>query len=395
MGSRNVANQLTQWIQSGRVDLGSYLPPMRELASQFGVSLHTVGMAIKQLETQKLVECLPRQGAVVRARTVEEAFKPQIKQIAIIAPAPPDAPGLPHARIFWTTQIIHAMEQALFETGYATGLVSVPNEENAEAMVAARLDLFSSSLAGVLCFPNPFTPVMIPSVSELDRRQLPWIAVNRPGPDFNHNYVSADHQKAGRKVGGLFAECGFERVLLMAHNVELRLSDFEKITGFFQGYLGKGVSTQGLATVSCRGWEEADGYRVMRELLGRKQPPPQAIFTTGDLLAMGAIRALTEQGFRVPEDVSIVGTTGLPTSGNFHPPLAVVAQPMVEIGRSAALLLNEMISEGLSRAAPRRIPCKLILRESLKIPDSIKSKLEAEWKRDEKATDGAPEVVFN
>jgi LacI family transcriptional regulator len=367
-----VAKKLIDLIDSGSVAVGEALPPTRALASQFGVSLNTVQVALRELETLRMIDCSPRQRSVVKSASpiVEQPVRAETRQVAIIAAVPADR-VMQNSHAPWTSQIIHAMEQALFEAGYAAGLVSVPLEEVSEATIAARLDMFGSSLVGALCFPNPILP---PFTDELERRGLPWIALNRPSPDYNHNFVMADHHKAGRRVGRIFVECGFERVVLLGRDMT-GSSDLEKTVGFFQGYLESGASPQGIMPIACGGTEEADSYYVVQELLKGERPRPQAIFATGDYLAMGAIRAIQEAGLRVPDDISVLGATGLPASRIFRPPLSVVVQPTMEIGRNAAQLLHEMIDEGIFKCNPRRIPCRLILRESVKLPEALRRRL--------------------
>jgi LacI family transcriptional regulator len=182
----------------------------------------------------------------------------------------------------------------------------------------------------------------------------------------------------------LFAELGFERLLLLDMDPIHSLSDSEKITGVFQGYLGSGLPVDGIRAIHCGDVYESHGYQATRNAL-KEGFRPQGVFATGDLLAFGAIRALREAGIRVPEDVGVIGATGWPTSDQFDPPLSVLTQPMEEIGRTAAQLLMEMIREGTRKYAPRRMPCELILRESTKVPDAVKSRLEAELKRNKQS----------
>jgi DNA-binding LacI/PurR family transcriptional regulator len=374
MSSRNVANQLTQWIQSGQAAIGSYLPPTRQLASQFGVSLHTVGVALKQLETQRLVECRPRQGAMVRARTPEDAVEPQVRQIAVCVSNEHDWKMAPH-NSEWSWQIVHHLERELFDAGFSlTTLSSPPAPAGQEPGISLeqRLDRMGRTLCGAVCFSCPGAMEMI---EQLQQRDLPWVTINRPSRRITHNYVSADNLRGGWSAGRLFAECGFERVLLLSNNAARFASDAEKMTGVFQGYIESGAATEGLRIVPCDNFFEMDAYRTVKTLL-EEGYRPQGVFASGDYLAAGAIHALRDAGMRVPEEVSVIGATGLERSAHFDPPLSVVAQPMEELGRTAGRMLREMMSEGTRRYAPRRIECPLILRGSTSVlVDEARGKL--------------------
>ena len=86
------------------------------------------------------------------------------------------------------------------------------------------------------------------------------------------------------------------------------------------------------------------GYRAAASVLRER---PDAIHAGTDLMAEGVLRALRENGLRVPDDVAVVGFDGLPSARPTHPVLTTVVQPVVEVGRVAVhLLANEDDSLG-------------------------------------------------
>jgi DNA-binding LacI/PurR family transcriptional regulator len=80
-------------------------------------------------------------------------------------------------------------------------------------------------------------------------------------------------------------------------------------------------------------WSAASGYRIGHELAGR--PDVTAVFCANDHMALGLLRALSEQGRRVPEDISVIGFDDIPESAYFLPPLTTVRQDFGELGRRA------------------------------------------------------------
>jgi DNA-binding LacI/PurR family transcriptional regulator len=388
MVSQKVVHQLTQLIESGQAAVGSYLPSTRELASRFNVSQYTVGAALKTLEGMRLVECLPRQGAVVRART-PQSLEPSRKQVILYMHAELDWRKEAAEHYSWGGRITTYIEKELFEGGVS--MVMTPSQTLSEdgPTHGQRLDLLGSAVSGVIAFAR--TGGAVELIEQSKRRGLPWLLINRPSRNLVHNYITADNQGGGRRVGRLFAEMGFKRLLLLDMDPTQSLSDSEKLTGVFQGYLESGAPVDGIRAIHCGDVYESHGYQATRSVLAGGFRP-QGVFAAGDLLALGAIRALREAGMRVPEDVAVIGGTGWPTSDQFDPPLSVLAQPMEEIGRTAAQLLMEMIREGTRKYAPRRIPCELILRQSTKIPDSVKIALEPESKRADTENEIALEI---
>src|SRR6202012_351856 len=89
-------------------------------------------------------------------------------------------------------------------------------------------------------------------------------------------------------------------------------------------------------------WSARSGYETGKKLA--RMADVTAVFCSNDTIALGLIRALTEAGRRVPEDVSVVGFDDMPEAGYFLPPLTTVRQDFAELGRRALGTLIERIS---------------------------------------------------
>lgn len=105
------------------------------------------------------------------------------------------------------------------------------------------------------------------------------------------------------------------------------------------------------------------GYKGARELMKRPEPPT-AIFALNDRMAIGAIRYLKEAGYRVPDDVSVIGFDNIPLAESFEPPLTTISQPTLQMGQQAARLLFDLMKgyEPITRALV--LPAELIVRHS-------------------------------
>jgi LacI family transcriptional regulator len=108
----------------------------------------------------------------------------------------------------------------------------------------------------------------------------------------------------------------------------------------------------------------ADGERVMQRLIDSKSLP-EAIICVNDPTAIGAIKKLKQNGYKIPEDVAVVGFTETKTAELIEPQLTSVEQPTYEMGQIAAKLLLEQInSKGIF------IPQKIILNGKLNVRES-------------------------
>ncbi len=107
-----------------------------------------------------------------------------------------------------------------------------------------------------------------------------------------------------------------------------------------------------------------DGYNATQMLIKSKRKFT-AIFTAADVMAIGAIRALKDNGLRVPEDVSVMGFDGLELGSYLVPKLSTVEQSVHKMAvRSAEILLSK-IKEN-SPAVHEKVPFNILLRESTK-----------------------------
>ena len=105
------------------------------------------------------------------------------------------------------------------------------------------------------------------------------------------------------------------------------------------------------------------GYPYAKQLLAHKKPFT-ALFAYNDISAIGAIRAVQEEGLRVPQDISVLGFDDIPWAAFNTPSLTTVRQPLVKMGQIAAETVIGMIEENREHVAEIAIEPTLVVRES-------------------------------
>lgn len=106
------------------------------------------------------------------------------------------------------------------------------------------------------------------------------------------------------------------------------------------------------------------GYEAAKKLLATSTPFT-ALFSWNDVSAIGAMQAIRQAGYRVPEDISVIGFDDI-TAASFHQPaLTTIRQPLLDMGRIAArVLMNRIDNPTNSHPARVEVDPELIVRSS-------------------------------
>ena len=109
-------------------------------------------------------------------------------------------------------------------------------------------------------------------------------------------------------------------------------------------------------------------YKKMKELLREDKDfvMPTLFLADLDYIALGAMQALKEEGYRIPEDISVIGYDDVAACEVFEPPLTTVRVNRKDIGRLAMNRLLEKMSEKGDYYTSTQISSDLIERESVK-----------------------------
>jgi LacI family transcriptional regulator len=94
-------------------------------------------------------------------------------------------------------------------------------------------------------------------------------------------------------------------------------------------------------------------------------PKPTALFAANNFVAIGALRALKEGNYRIPEDIAVVAFDDIPLTFTIEPFLTVATQPAREMGKQAVRLLLARIKGDAERPSQEIIlPTGMIVRSS-------------------------------
>lgn len=137
----------------------------------------------------------------------------------------------------------------------------------------------------------------------------------------------------------------------------------ERADGFYKAIRKNGMSTS--RSIVHRLTPSVEGaYADMKELLAKNEPLAGCYFADNDLIAAGAAKALREAGYRIPQDIAIVGFDNMPICTYIEPALTTVHVPKQYMGRMAVQRLHELIGDPDSRPIKIEISTTLQKRKS-------------------------------
>lgn len=109
-------------------------------------------------------------------------------------------------------------------------------------------------------------------------------------------------------------------------------------------------------------------YEDMKRLLAASPKLPTAFFADNDIIAIGALRALKEAGYRIPQDISVIGFDDIPTCELMDPPLSSIRVPKQAIGKLAAKRLVELLQDDSGVRLKIEVRTDLVERASVAPP---------------------------
>lgn len=196
---------------------------------------------------------------------------------------------------------------------------------------------------------------------DLERLGVPTVLNGRPfDPQSGLFSVDSDNVGGARKAVDLLIARGARRIATITGPLDMAVGQ-DRLAGYRAALAEAGRTARACSV--CEGDFTVDGgAAAMRRLLDA-EPGLDAVFVASDLMAIGALRTLTEAGRKVPDDVAVVGFDDAGEAQLAVPPLTTVRQPLEELGRTMTRVLLARVS-GAAVEARTVLPTELVHRAS-------------------------------
>ncbi len=352
--SLKIAETIARWFESGKYRPGDRFPSDQELAREFEVNHVTVRTAVKRFVTAGLLERRVGAGTIVR----DPKLAPATRGIGSAVTNHGVALSIPDATHSFFGEILRAVEGALLGTGRPllfghTWELGQREEQVIDAWMQQGIRL-------MILTPPVLDPAFYRTIVA---RGIRLVFVDRRIDGLDVPSITSRDQHGMADVVKHLVASGHRRLVHLGGPATIWTGRIRR-EAFAQATRDEGLSPQDAETVSA-GFFIEDGHRATLALLDTG-PPPDALLAANDPAAVGAIRALNERGFRVPEDVSVTGFGDTDLGRNFG--LTTVRQFPDRMGAEAVRLILEQPAPGAADSI--ELAPELVLRSSTAAPRS-------------------------
>ena len=216
-------------------------------------------------------------------------------------------------------------------------------------------------------------------ISDLLDKGPPFVLLYRRRRDAKTDFVGIDNEHGIREAMKHLIELGHRRIAFV-HGPEGSTSVEERFAAYRAVVDEEGLSAE--ANLVFQGDYSIEGGLQAGKFFLEQDPRPTAVLASNDFSALGVVEAAGKLGYRVPEDVSVVGYDDIFIAGMPQVQLTTVYQPKRKVGAAAAKLLLQRV-----RSSRRGRPKDVIFPVELKVRGTTGAAYSeasaAPWERDE------------
>lgn len=234
------------------------------------------------------------------------------------------------------SNLIEGVSSVLNRAGFMTIFANAENDEKREIEYLNLMQ--EANLAGIILMGTVFTKKHIMFFKE---SKIPIVVCGQSHPTVN--CIFHDDVGAGREIGRYVLEQGYRKLAYIGALESDESVGVNRRVGVQEAMLDYEISPAELVRAVV-GFTMDEGYRGMNEILDNGFTPDCVICAT-DTLAVGAMKALKERNFRIPEDIGVCGIGGGMAGKIISPSLTTIKLFHRESGERAAKQLLSMIEQ--------------------------------------------------
>lgn len=200
-----------------------------------------------------------------------------------------------------------------------------------------------------------------PLVPALLRDNISFVSVGRH-PNERVHYVDVDNIGGARMAVEHLIRLGHQRIATITGPLDMAHGQ-DRLEGYRQALKAHRIPADEELIVEGD-YTENSGMVAMQRLLSAS---PGAVFVASDMMAIGALKALRQADWQVPQDIALVSFDDVPIASAIEPALTTVRQPIESMGSMAIEVLLSVLEGSSQEEAPVHriiLPTELIIRAS-------------------------------
>lgn len=334
-------------------------PTMVDVAAKAGVTIGTVSHVINKTApisdetTERVLAAIKELG--YKPNSIARALR--TKKSYVIGFLLPDVTN------DFYSPVLSSFIDSAHQDGYTVLVVSYQYSSKREEIEMERLA--DKNVDGILLF-NGCDDLAL--LRRMRAEDMPIVIADRRVDELDLPTVEFDNVETVSKVIGMMCKRGYRRIGFLSESTRLRnLND--RYEGYKKGLMENGLSVNPEFIYISEHMEMNNlekGYSYIKRILENteKENLPDSIFATTDLLAIGAVRAFKEAGFRIPEEIGVVGFDNISFTDFIEPKLTTVEQDKKLMGRIAWDIMKSTLAGENEKIQHVILPQKIIIRES-------------------------------
>lgn len=233
-----------------------------------------------------------------------------------------------------------------FTTDKSYQIIIMQSKESQEQEKACMELLYAGGVDGILISPACET-IDFSYLISLQESGLPVVLFDRLIDQINTHKVGANNFKGAYDATTHLIANGYRNIAHLNTNTILNIAT-ERLNGYKKALADHGIPYRAELLRSCDYKDantlNADLEQALKYYMGMEDKP-DAIFTATDQISTRCLVLLNKLGYKIPEDVALIGFTNTELADAFSPSLSTVHQPAFEIGQLAADRLISLIEK--------------------------------------------------
>ena len=329
---------------------------IKDIAKECGCAIGTVSRVlnnhpdVSEKTRQKVMAVVEKHGFVLNTNAKQLKTQDR-KNIVIIVKG---------ASSTLLNGLLEKIQKKLEILPYTANVVVLDENDN-EGMVATRINFEQKPLGFIFLGGSPKK-----LRGDFEKVHIPSVLISNQAESLGSAYISSvsiDNMKASFTSAEFLLKNGHRKIGVIGGALDSEISS-TRYEGFLSALISAGVHFDFDHSYEIAKYSFAGGALAAKRLI-EKNPDITAVFTMSDAMAIGACRAFRDLGYKVPENISVIGFDGLAISDYLCPRLTTIRQIEEELACEGLNVLLDSI-ENKASCCHKIVPFEFIEGESVK-----------------------------